>query len=82
MRTRRAWLPLAIVAIQPVCLLAASYHFPVDPVGMGYYRSHLPTEMLPLALIPCLFLAAVVARYRAHRKAKKQVSADVGLQHD
>ena len=82
MRTCSAWLPLAILAVQPLCLFAASYHFPVDPVGMGYYRAHLPTEMLPLVVIPCVFLAAVIARFWAHRKARKQAAGDNGAQHD
>jgi hypothetical protein len=70
-----------MLAVQPICVLGASWASHPDPVGEKVYRPHLLLDMLPVALIVCVVLLAVLLSYYTHRKAKKHVSGETEVQH-
>jgi len=70
MRTGRALVLLAMLAVPTICVFGASYASWPNPIGEAVYRPHLLREMLPIAVIACgLSLAWLLHRVR--RKAKK-----------
>ena len=70
----------AVLAVHPVCVLAASYHSEPNPIGEKVYGPHLLHSMLPLGLIACaLFAAWLLCRIR--RKVGKQAAEDAEAHH-
>lgn len=80
-RTGRALALLAMLAIQPICVLGASYASWPNPVGEEVYRPRLLRDMLPLAVIVCALLLGWLL-HATHRKAKKLAPDDVGSHHN
>src|ERR1035438_1762802 len=79
MRTGRAFVLLAMLAVQPICVLGASWASYPNPVGEAVYRPHLIRGMLPLAVIVCALLLGWLLHAIVHR-AKKHVSGDTEVQ--
>ena len=52
-RTGRALVLVAMLAIQSICVSGASYASWPNPVGEAVYRPHLLRDMLPVAVIVC-----------------------------
>jgi hypothetical protein len=69
-RTGRALVLTAILAVQPICLLAASYHYNRDPVGEKVYASGQLERMAPIAIIIGGFSVAWLL-HKVRRKVKK-----------
>ncbi len=70
-----------MLAVQPICAVAASYHFEPNPVGEKVYvsdqRGHLVT---PIAIVAVGFsLAGLIAR--ARRKTRKLAPENAASQH-
>jgi hypothetical protein len=74
MRTGRALVLMAMLAVRPICVLGDSTVSPPNPIGEKVYythlHAHLLSEMLPIAIIVCAFLLAWLLHV-AHRKATK-----------
>ncbi len=69
MRTARALATLAVLAVAPLCALAASYATHYDPVGEKVYSAGQLGRMVPIAiLIGGLTVAWAISRVR--RKAR------------
>ena len=77
MRTGRASVLMAMLAVQPICVFGDGTVFPPDPVGEKLYRAHLLENMLPLAFIVCGFLVAWLL-HTVQRKAKRHASDAAG----
>ncbi len=71
---------LAVLAVQPICVLADNTVSQPNPVGEAVYRPHLLVDMLPLTVIVCALLLAWLLHV-IHRKARKQLSAEAGVEH-
>ena len=74
MRTDKALVPIAMLAVQAIGVLGASYSSWPNPIGEQVYRPHLLRDMLPLAVIACaLLLAGLIhtAHHRVKRSAPK-----------
>ena len=81
MRTGRALVLLAMLAVQPICVLGASWVSRPNPVGEAVYRPHLLHDMLPLAVIACALLLGWLLHAFQH-KANKLAPNGVGSHHD
>ena len=69
-RTSRALVLTAILAVQPVCVFAASYASKRDPVGEKVYASGQLERMAPIAIMIGGFSIAWLL-YKVRRKARK-----------
>ena len=79
-RIARAVAVMVILAIEPVCVSAASYQFEPDPIGERAYAAHSWSRMAPLLVIlGALVLAWVFNRIR--RKTKKLAPDHAGSHH-
>jgi hypothetical protein len=58
MRTSRALLLIALLAVLPICVFGDQVVFYPNPVGEKVYRRQLFIELLPGAIIVCLLLLA------------------------
>ena len=68
-RAGRALVLMALLAVQPLCVFAASYASKRDPVGEKVYASGTPGRMAPIAIIAGGFTVAwLLARARRNRK--------------
>jgi hypothetical protein len=70
MKTGRALVLIAMLAVQAICVLGASYSSWPNPIGEAVYRPHLLRDMLPIAVIVC-GLSVTWLLLRIRRKAKK-----------
>jgi hypothetical protein len=70
MRIGAAFVLMAVLAVQPICVFGASYASYPNPVGEKVYHPHLLVEMLPLAVIVSAFLVGWLL-HATHRKAKR-----------
>jgi hypothetical protein len=71
MRTARALVLLVMVAVQPICVSAASYRYTRDPVGEKVYSAgQLERVAVPIAIIAGGFSVAWLL-HKVRRKAKK-----------
>ena len=70
MRTGRALMLIAMLAVQPICVFGRNVVFPPDPVGMKLYQAHHAPEMLALSIISCAFLLGWLI-HAVKRMAKK-----------
>lgn len=71
---------MALLAVQPIWVLGASYASYPNPVGEKDYRPPLLMEMLPIAVIVCSLLVGCLL-HAVHRKAKKLAPDDAGSRH-
>jgi hypothetical protein len=70
----------AVVQLDPVCSLAASYRSESNPIGEKVYAAHSLTLLLPLGIIVGGFLSAwLLTRIRG--KASKPVADDPKSHH-
>ena len=80
MRTSRTLALLAVLAVQPISMLADNTVSQPNPFGEAVYRPHLLRGLLPIALIlSALFLGWLI--HAAHGKAKRHAPDDVGSPH-
>ncbi len=71
---------IAILAVQPICVLAASYRSIQDPVGEKVYSAGAIGRMVPLAIVAGgLSLAFLLDRIR--HKSKKAAAGNAGSHH-
>ena len=56
MRTGRAFVLMAMLAVLPICVFAASYASHPNPVGEIVYRPRLLLKMLPIGVFVCAIL--------------------------
>jgi hypothetical protein len=80
MRTGRAFVLLAMLAVQPICVLGASWVSRPNPVGEAVYRPYLLRDMFPLAVIACALLLGWLL-HAVQRRAKKLAPNGVGSHH-
>jgi hypothetical protein len=71
---------IAMLAVQPICMLGASWSSVPNPVGEAVYRPHLLRDLLSLAVIVCALLLGWLL-HSVHRKAKMLAPDDVGSPH-
>ena len=76
MRAGKSLVVIAILAVQAIAVLGASYASYPNPVGEAAYRPHLLRDMLPFAVIVCALLLGWLL-HAAHRKAKRLVTNNV-----
>lgn len=80
MRTGRAILLMAVLAVQPICVLGNGTVSPPNPVGEAVYRPHLLHDMLPLAVIVCAVLLGLLL-HAIQRKIKRLSPDNIGSHH-
>jgi len=66
-----------MLALQPICVLGASYASRPDPVGEKAYRPQLLHDLLPIAVIAGALLLGWLL-HAAQRKAKKLATDSPG----
>ncbi len=71
---------IAMLAVQPICVLGDSTVSPPNPIGEEVYRPHLLRDMLPIAVIVCALLLGWLL-HAARRKAKKLAPDQAELHH-
>jgi hypothetical protein len=69
-RTGRALVLTAVLAVQPFCGVAASYASHRDPVGERVYEAGQLERMIPIAIVAGGFSLAWLL-YKARSKAKR-----------
>jgi hypothetical protein len=79
-RTGRTLALLAVLAVQPISMLADNSVSPPNPVGEAVYRPDLLRGLLPVAVIMCALLLGWLLP-AVHRKADMIASHDVGSPH-
>ena len=80
MRTARALVLLVMVAVQPICVSAASYRYTRDPVGEKVYSSgQLERVAVPIAIIAGGFSVAWLLHQV--RRATRKVAPNNGESH-
>jgi hypothetical protein len=79
-RTGRTLALLAMLAVQPISMLADNTVSQPNPVGEAVYRPDLLRGLLPVAVIICA-LSLGWLLHAAQRKAKVLVPHDVGSPH-
>jgi len=62
-----------VLAVQPLCAFAASYHSDPNPIGEQIYSTHSLTRVVPIVIVIVGFSLAW-ALNRARRKARKPAS--------
>ena len=70
MRTGRALLLTAMLAVQPICGFGGNTVFPPNPIGEKLYRAQLLTDLLPIAIIAAGLLLIWLV-HEVWRKARK-----------
>jgi hypothetical protein len=65
-----------MLAVQPICVFGDNVVFPPNPLGEKLYRTHLLTDMLPIAIVTCVLLLGWV-RHKIESKAKKLTPDEV-----
>ena len=71
MRTGRTLVLMALLVVQPICVLGDGTVSPPNPIGEELYRPHLLRDLLPIAVIACALLVGWLI-HAAHRKAKRR----------
>jgi hypothetical protein len=80
MRTGRALVLIAMLAVQPISVFGDGTVFPPDPIGEKEYRTHIVADTLPLVIIVSGLLLAWLL-HRAQRKAKNAAPDNTGSYH-
>ena len=70
MKRGKAWVVSVILAVQPLCASAASYHSAPNPVGEQVYSSHFLSQIVPILIVLVGFSLAWMLN-KARRKARK-----------
>jgi hypothetical protein len=81
MRIGRASALIAMLVVQSISVLGASWASRPNPVGEAVYRPHLLRDMLPLAVIVCALLLGWLLHV-VQRKTKRLSPDNVGSHHN
>jgi hypothetical protein len=73
MKRGRAWVVGLMLASQPLCAVAASYHSDPNPIGEQIYSTHSLSRVVPIVIVIVGFSLAW-ALNRARQKARKPAS--------
>ena len=76
----KAWVVSLILAVQPLCAFAASYHSAPNPVGEQVYSTHVLSRVAPILILIVGFTLAW-ALNKARHKARKPAQ-DAAKSHD
>ena len=79
-RTGRTLALLAMLAVQPISMLADNTVSQPNPVGEAVYRPDLLRGLFPVAVIVCALLLGWLL-HAVHRKTKMIAPDDVGSSH-